>query len=648
MKATIEDVYNFYNKYPQYIGDIKANTRFGYKDIQYCDVTAKDSDVYEVSTKNGMRLKCSPNHRLFTESGWKELVDIERGDKIDTIDGYSDIESISLMDYKDDLFDIQVEGVHEYYSNGIVSHNSSFLEATAYALYGKLLSGMKLAQAINSVNKKNLLTKVKFEKHGEEWEVIRGEKPKKFEIYRNGDLMDQYANARDQQKFLEIILGMDFKLFTQLVVLNKERYVPFMELSAGDRRKVVEDILDINIFSEMNEVCKQHIKELQREEANLEKDREITKTKMDGQQKLIREIQDSIASASESVQQELDEKRKSVDELKTKEESIQSQLDAIDLSGHKKVKTQIKDFEKLADQFTRQIDESKKMAKFFQENDHCPTCEQPIDQELKVAKANESDDKCVEVQSIIGEMMEELEECAQKNKEFEQATERWSELNASLQQVMFQISSVESDIKHLLDRSEKAQESQKLEESITTFDELEESLESLSCDLKDTIAKREQYEVLRDLLKDDGIKATIVREYNALMNRKINEYLQAMEFYINLSLDENFKETFHAMHKEGFSYENLSTGQKCRVNLAILLALMDVASVKNSVVTNMLCVDEILEPLDSEGVKHVTRLFKEKLPEKNIFCITQRRDEFQDLFESQIDFKLNGQFTEMV
>lgn len=528
------------------------------------------------------------------------------------------------------------------------SGKSSFLGALAYGLYGKLLSGMKLSQAINSVNKKALLVKVKFEKHGEDWEVIRGEKPKKFEIYRNDELVDQYANARDQQKFLEIILGMDFKLFTQLAVLNKERYVPFMELGAAERRKVVEDILDINIFSEMNDVCKQHIKDLQREEANIEKEREVTKTKMEGQQKLINEIQDSIASASESVQQDLDEKRQRLYELDEELEQIEASMAAIDTSGHKKVKKQMSEFEKLADDFSRQISNSKKTAKFFEDNDHCPTCEQSIDDELRQKKADESEKETSRIQDIISDMMGELEECSKKNEQFEELANKWSELHTKQNQVSFQRSSIEKDIRNLLDRSESSQDNEKLETNINTYHELEDSLDQSTERYKDTIAKREQYETLRDLLKDDGIKATIVKEYNALMNQKINEYLMSMEFYVNMSIDENFKETFHAMHKEDFSYENLSTGQKCRVNLAILLALMDVASVKNSVVTNILMIDEILEPLDAEGVKHVMNLFKEKLTEKHIFCITQRGEEFNDLFNSRIDFKLNGQFTELV
>jgi len=528
------------------------------------------------------------------------------------------------------------------------SGKSTMMTALAYCLFGKFLAGIKLAQAINSVNKKNLLTTCTFESKGEEWKVIRGEKPKKFEIYRNGDLVDQYANARDQQKFLELILGMDFKLFTQVVVINKERYIPFMEMGAGDRRKIVEDILGISIFSVMNDVTKQHIKALQQQEANFDRDRQVKLKELEGQQKLITEVQNNIKASSDDLSQQVTEKQDKKQSLEDLAKSIEANMNAINLDGHTKVKKQIKDFEALADQFTKQVTDAKRTAKFFQENDHCPTCEQSITAELKEKKGTESDEKALEVQVIIGELMGELEEVAAKNKEFEQASELWSQLNQKLQTTQFQISSLESDISHLLSRSASSSDSEKLQSYIDIYDDLETSLETISNDLRAVIEKKDLYEQLRVLLKDDGIKALIVREYNQIMNKKINDYLNSMNFYVNLHIDENFNEKFHSMGREDFTYANLSTGQKTRVNIAITLALLEVASVKNSVVTNILCLDELLEPIDAEGVKDVMNLFKEKLPNKNIFVITQRFAEFEDQFQSAIQFKLNNGFTEMV
>lgn len=646
--CTIEDVYKYYSEKPEKIGGIEVKTRFGYEKIEFCDITSYDSDVYLVVLENGYSIKCSPDHLLLKNNEWCKCKELIEGESVLTDNGYVKVKSITKLPYKDDLYDFQVANVKEYYSDGIVSHNSTMLSTLTYCLYGKMLAGIKLNQAINAINKKNLLTTCIFEANGEEWTVVRGEKPKKFEIYRNDELVDQYANARDQQKFLEVILGMDFKLFVQVVVINKERYIPFMEMAAAERRKIIEDILGISVFSYMNEVTKQRIKSLQQDEANLDRDRQVQMKELEGQQKLINEVQNSIKAASESVKQEVEEKQSKIKELKEQFHTITNEMNEISLDGHEKVKNQIKEFEALADEFSRQITESKKLAKFFQENNHCPTCGQDIDEELKVQKANESDDKCIEVQTIIGEMMQDLEEVAAKNKEFEKKSERWSKLSQEQQTTMFQISSLESDVKHILDRSASSSNKEKLETYINTYEDMESRLESLSDDLRAVIETRELHERMRELLKDDGIKASIVKEYNTIINKLINEYLNAMQFYVNMTIDENFNETFHAMNREGFTYSNLSTGQKTRVNIAITLALLEVASIKNSVSTNILCLDELLEPIDAEGIKDVMGLFKEKLSTKNIFVVSQRFDEFEDQFQSAIRFTINQGFTEMV
>lgn len=531
-------------------------------------------------------------------------------------------------------------------SNG--SGKSTLLTAIAYCLFGKTLSGIKLQSAINSINKKNLLTKIWFKKNGEEFCVIRGEKPKKFEIYRNDELLDQYANARDQQKFLEVILGMDFKLFTQIMVLNKERYQPFMEMGAADRRKIIEDILDISIFSEMNEVTKQQIKELQRQEANLDKNAEVLRTKLSGQQTLINEIQNSIAEQSKDLQLEVNTIRKKIEDKEQEEKTIQDQMDEISTDGWNKVKKQMKEFESLARDFENKITQAKKNKKFFTNNDNCPTCEQPITSDLKDQKIKETDDEVNEVHTVIGEMMGELESLKKKDESFKEQDKLFGEKQFELNTVQFQISSLKSDLNSMLSKMSDTSSDEKLRDHINTYNQIESDLNALLEDYRAVIATREDHEMLRTLLKDDGIKATIIKEYNAIINKKINEYLVAMNFFINMTLDENFKEKFHAMNKESFTYDNLSTGQKARVNIAIWLALLEVASIKNSVVSNILFLDEILEPIDAQGIKDVTTLFKEKLYDKNIFVVTQRFVEFEDMFRSSIQFKLNHGFTEML
>lgn len=528
------------------------------------------------------------------------------------------------------------------------SGKSTMLYAFSYGLFGKFPSGAKLADAINSVNKKNLLVKVTFTERGDDYLVIRGEKPKKFEIYRNDELLDQHAHARDQQKFLELILGMDYKLFTQIVLLNKERYVPFMEMSAGDRRKVVEDILDISIFSEMNDVVKTKIKENEREQANLEKQIDVKRAELDGQQKLVNQIQESIKSSSANQQKLIDSKTTEIDKLKEELKDLEDQFDQLSTDGHDQIKKQKKDFESLSIQFEQKIGNSKKNLKFFEDNDHCPTCGQEIDNDLKEQKQHECNNQITEVQSVVAEMIQELDKVVQKDKEYQQIQSQKDSLQSDIRVKRNSIKYAESELKSYVEDSENDSNSEQLDTAITTYHDIENGIEQLRESLEQYLVYGNHLEMMRTILKDDGLKSVIIKEYMALINKKINEYLQAMNFYINMTLDENFKEKFAAMHKEKFTMNNLSSGQKMRVNIAIWLALLEVASIKNSVVSNVLLLDEILENIDADGVKDVMTLFKEKLADKNIFVITQRFDEFEDLFRSSIKFKLNQGFTEIV
>jgi DNA repair exonuclease SbcCD ATPase subunit len=524
---------------------------------------------------------------------------------------------------------------------------STMGNAIAYCLFGKFLNGIKLAQAINSINKKNLLTKCSFTKNGEDWLVIRGEKPKKFEIYRNDELLDQYANARDQQTFLEIILGMDFKVFTQLVIINKERYVPFMEMSAADRRKIVEDLLDISIFTEMNEVVKQEIVRLKREEATIDKEIAVDRAKLEGQQNLIKQTQASIQESTQNTQSEIDELDQQLKQSELRELEVLNQIQDISVQGHDKIKKQKKEFEQLASEFETKIKSEQKLISFFEKNDVCPTCSQDINSDLINQKITEAKNNIADTENTVSELLSVYEQIVNQDKEFETRSKNLQELNFELRQIQQTNKSLNDQKNKLLRKAQNTPESDLLDEHMNLYNEMESVLETKIDTLRSIIEQRDMYEDLRALLKDDGIKAMIIKEYNALMNRKINEYLNAMNFYVNMTIDENFKESFHAMHKENFSYENLSTGQKTRVNLAIFLALMEIASIKNSVVTNICFFDELLENLDAEGVKDVLVLLKEKLYDKSVFVVTQRFEEFQDLFHSTIKFKLNNSgFTE--
>lgn len=527
------------------------------------------------------------------------------------------------------------------------SGKSSLWVALYYGLFGKVLSNdVKLAGLINSVNKKNLLVKVAFKKGKDDYLVIRGEKPKKFEIYKNDELLDQAANARDQQKMLDIILGMDAHLFTQVMMLNKERFVPFMEMKPAERRKVVEAILDISIFSDMNELCKNMIRDTKTKESTLSRDRDVQQTKLDGQSKLIQEIQDQLAEAKRGHQEEVQAKQEEIEELEKELDAIQKERSELCFDDLEPVNGKVKELSRIGDQIETKIGMKKKDLSFFEDNDNCPTCKQELDNELKQTKIQDFTKEIDELKSVIVDLLDELETNVKEQKKLKETKERHVELTRKEQSLQQQIKYIKSDIDKLEQR-ENDPENGKLNDALDTYTSMENDLDSISNSLRDTLDEKDQLEEVRNLLKDDGIKATIIREYLAYINKKVNEYLNSMNFFINMSFDEEFNESFGAMHKENFVYGNLSSGQKCRVNLAIWLALLEVASVKNSVVSNFIALDEILEPIDAQGVNDFMNLCKELLTDKHVFVVTQRFSEFEDYFHSSIKFGLNEGFTEI-
>lgn len=524
---------------------------------------------------------------------------------------------------------------------------STMLFAFAYGLYGKFPSGVKLQDAINSTNTKNLLVNVKFTERGDDYTVIRGEKPKKFEIYKNDELINQSARSSDYQKMLENILGMDYKTFTQIVLLNKERYIPFMEMNPADRRKIVEDILGISIFSEMNEVTKTKIKESQRTETNIQREIDILRSEINGNVRLIESIEESIESQESSKSDVIDDLNYQIELIEIELEKLNKELSSLSIDGHDLVKKQKREYESLSIEFSQKINNSKKNSKFFEENDDCPTCGQPIDDHLKKEKKTECDNQVTEVQNIVGEMVVELEKVIEKDKEFKEITNKRNSLSTDISVKKTSQNMLNKQLSALDKEDTILKDQEKLKLIIEEKEEKNCVLNEKTNNLEDSIKHKEILEKMRNVLKDDGVKSIIIKEYMVIINKKINEYLQAMDFYINMTLDETFKESFGAIHKEKFTMNNLSTGQKMRVNIAIWLALLEVAAIKNSVVSNVLLLDEILENIDAEGVADVMNLFKDKLSDKNIFVVTQRFDEFDDLFRSSIKFKLNNEFTEI-
>lgn len=527
---------------------------------------------------------------------------------------------------------------------------STLLEAISYGLFGKPLKKINLPGMVNSINKGKMEVRLEFAIQGKQYKIVRGEKPKKLEFYIDGELLDQTAAARDYQAKIEYILGMDYKLFTQIAILNKERYVPFMELDAEGRRKVVEDILDISVFSSMSKLAKEEAKGVSNELKTLQFERTRIEQSIKGQERLIAEAESNLDDKRDRVQNALDELIARVSQLDADIEGRRDSLTAL-TQARKAVEektTRKAEFDKIAVQLKVKMSNLDEKLSFLCDNDDCPTCKQVIASEFKdqeIGRLNAEKDK---VKSNAGLFESEYRKALTALKEASTALEEVSETVRELRGLEREKSYLESDIEIKEKELASFKKDDKLDEYKEELQQLFFSLDDNSENLKGCMDKEEVFAKIVEMLKDDGIKSSIVKDYIGFINIRLNEYLNAMNFYVSIQMDENFKEKIHSINKENFTYDNFSTGQKTRINLAVWLALLEVASMKNSAVTNMVFLDEILEPFDSNGVQDFMKLAKEKLPHKNLFVITQRYDEFFDYFRSSFKFTLKDGFTEIM
>lgn len=522
------------------------------------------------------------------------------------------------------------------------SGKSNMLEALSYCLFGKTMKKLKLEKIINSVNKKGLVTSVVFETRGKEYTILRGQKPNKFEIWEDGNQLDKDATASEQQKRLESIIGMDYKLFVQIVVLNTERYTPFMELAAADRRHVVENILDIGVFAEMNRLAKDKIKSLGLEIDDLEYRRGILKEKINSQDKLIEQAKEANENWRTDIQEMIDgwvnQKNNhliNLDDVKEKMKDHEGKVyEPPEIEGvNGKLHAIVSDAERI-----------KKDVKFFEDHDTCPTCDQHIEKHGRQCRIEDGNEEIDGLRSQAKELVAEKKRLEKERDEVLAAKNELNELVREYKSLNQEIKNCDVQIERLQDKMNEKTED-KTDEYVEKRRELASELDEAERRMNTLLDQKASYTQAQKALKDDGIKAEIVREYIDYINQKLNEYLQEMGFFINIMLDENFNESVTSINRDGFVYENFSKGQRCRINLAIWLALLEVASVKNSVVTNVLFLDEVLENLDADGVQLFMKLVDEKMSHKNIFVITQRFEEFKDYFRSDIRFRLDNGFT---
>ena len=529
---------------------------------------------------------------------------------------------------------------------------STILDALTFSLFGKPFRKINKPQLVNTVNEKDCKVEVEFSVSGTEWKIIRGIKPAIFEVWRDDTLMDQAAASLDQQKWLEQnVLKMNYKSFTQIVILGSSTFVPFMQLSAANRREVIEDLLDIRIFSTMNSVIKEKIRQVKEDVKVLELKKESLNDKVSMQENFIEELEnrgkENIKLKENSIQKLLTEENDAMNrniEISNKVNLLEKQLEE-----HTGATEKLRKLGNLKGKISNKVATITKEHKFFTENAVCPTCTQSIDEDFRINKINDAQSKAKELQSGYKELEEAIKEEEERERQFTVLSKEIISLTHGISQNNTRISGCQRQIRDL------ESEIQRITEQLANRNIEHEKLESFKDTLKttyDDLASRRDtinyYDFSYSLLKDGGVKSKIIKKYLPLINQQVNRYLQMMDFYINFTLDEEFNETVQSPIHEDFSYSSFSEGEKMRIDLALLFTWREVARMKNSVNTNLLIMDEVFDSsLDGFGTEEFLKIIRYVIKDANVFVISHK-ESLHDKFENVIKFEKIKGFSRMV
>jgi DNA repair exonuclease SbcCD ATPase subunit len=527
---------------------------------------------------------------------------------------------------------------------------STILDALCFALFGKPFRNINKPQLINSINGKNCVTTVEFAVAGKEYKIIRAIKPNSFEIWCDGELLNQDAATRDYQKVLEQqILKLNYKTFTQVVILGSASFVPFMQLPSNQRRDVIEDILDIRVFSTMNTVLKTRMQETKDEINRTESALNLARERVANQQKTIKILLESRKDAVSAIEKKISDNEVSIQATNENISVLVGSIATLKTSIEDR-KSVIEDIDKAKVLANKKSDKNADLTvtvDFFNSNDICPQCEQGIPHEHKSSIIKQIQEELTQNQSNINELTTALaklnerletinaiqEQISDKNIEVSTANQTVTMLNKMNKELLNEMESTKNDTGNVDD--EKSKLKTMAEEAIGLLNS------------KTALEEHRQYqELASSLLKDTGIKTTIIREYLPVMNKLINKYLTAMDFYVHFELDETFTEKIRARYRDEFTYESFSEGEKMRIDLAILFTWRQIAKMKNSVNTNLLILDEIFDSsLDVAGTDYFLTLMNGFDDKTNVFVISHKGDQLFDKFRSTIKFEKKNDFS---
>ena len=539
----------------------------------------------------------------------------------------------------------------------VVGHNgagkSTMLDALSFALFGKAHRNISKPQLVNSINNKGCLVEVTFNVLGSDFRVVRGIKPNKFEIWKGDEMMNQSSHAKEYQKILEQnIIKLNHKSFHQIVVLGSSSFIPFMQLSAQNRRDVIEDLLDINVFSKMNSLLKEKNSLLKEEIKDNDYSFELTKDKIDLQKKYIHEVEALSNDQIEEKQDQIEEAQDQIDELNLEINELSEEIETLSEGLEEALKKNNDKKQSLLHykaEFNQKVSTLVKDSKFYEENDTCPSCSQDISEDLRSEKLAGAKTKAAELQ-------EALDNVAEQSALVESALERLNDASGQIRDKTTAISSNSREIVRLQGQIQNLSDAiDKISGNDGDVAKSKEDLVELN-NQKDTLFEKRLYlneslsynGVILEMLKDTGIKTKIIKQYLPVINKLVNQYLQILDFFVSFNLDEAFQETIRSRFRDSFTYDSFSEGEKQRIDLALLFTWRQIAKMKNSVATNLLILDETFDSsLDHEGIDNLMKIIYTLGDDTNIFIISHKGEMLDGKFANKLEFVKDKNFSKI-
>lgn len=527
---------------------------------------------------------------------------------------------------------------------------STILDALCFALFGKPFRRINKPNLLNSINQSDCVVEIEFVIGKKQYKVIRGIKPNIFEIHCNGVMINQDAKSKDYQEHLEkFILKLNFKSFTQVVILGSASFVPFMQLTPADRRAIIEDLLDIQIFSSMNNIVKDKMFILKESITQNNYDRVLTTEKQQLQVHNIEEHKKHSDDEIERKRQEIVTSEKQIAQLNVDIDLVQKHIELMqqNISDKTSIENKSRKLLQLEAKLESNVKKINKDITFYEEHDECPTCLQTIEGNFKNKLVTEKKDKKKEIGKGIGDIGTEIAKVNERieyiqkiNKHITEHNNEVVKNNSTVVAINKYIYTLNKEIEQLTSRKDN------LEEENIKLKELKHQLFNLEKKQEELTIEKHYYEYASSLLKDSGIKTKIIKQYLPIMNKLINKYLTSMDFFVNFNINENFEETIKSRHRDDFSYANFSEGEKLRIDLSLLFAWRQIAKLKNSTNTNLLILDEVFDSsLDGAGTEEFLKLIRDMGADANVFVISHKGDQLFDKFRSIIKFEKHNNFS---